>query len=389
MVEKLEKRLDNSGVGGMLLAELSKAFDCLRHDLLIAKLVAYGFHQPSLCFIFSYPSGRTQRTKVNNSYSSHTDIKYGVPQCSILDPLLFNIDICDLFFWDYKCDIVSYPDDNTPYTSERSLNLVLEKLESSTHDLFRWFKENHMKANPEKCHLLVTTNTLTSVNINGFQIKNSTEEKLLGVNFDSKLSFENHVSSLYKEVTKITCTNQDCQLHELSKRKALMKAFVISQFNYCPLVWMFHSRKLRHRINSMHERALRVTHQNYQATFLQLLQKGKSVTIHQRNLQVLSTEIFKTKNDLLPEIMKEVFELKEPSYSLRLKENYFVRGNVKTTHFGIQSIKSLALKIWDLVPDQIKHCRSLTKLKHFIKSSSPSDCPYRICKTHIAQVGFI
>ena len=76
-----------------------------------------------------------------------------------------------------------------------------------------------------------------------------------------------------------------------SKRKALMKTFVISQFNYCSLVWMFHNRKLSHRINSIHERALRVTYQDYQSTFLQLLQKDNSVTIHQRNLQVLATMV--------------------------------------------------------------------------------------------------
>ena len=75
--------------------------------------------------------------------------------------------------------------------------------------------------------------------------------------------------------------------------------------------------------------------------FLQLLQKHNSVTIHQQNLQVLSTEIFKSKNDLSPEIMGEVFEIKEPYYSLRSKENYFVRGNVKTTHYGIQSINQM------------------------------------------------
>ena len=207
---------------------------------------------------------------------------------------------------------------------------------------------------------------------------------------DSKLSFENHVSSLCKNASqKLHALTRIVNYMNLSKRKALMKTFVISQFNYCPLVWMFHSRKLNHRINSIHERALRVTYQDYQSTFLQLLQKDNSVTIHQRNLQVLATEIFKAKNDLSPEIMKEVFELKEPSYSLRSKGNYFVRGNVKTTHYGIQSIKYLAPKIWDLVPDQIKHCGSLTKFKHFIKSWSPIDCPCRLCKTYIAQVSFI
>ena len=85
-----------------------------------------------------------------------------------------------------------------PYTSDITLNLVLEKLESSTHGLFRWHKENHMKANPDKCHFLVRT----SVNINGFQLTNSTEEKLLGIKFDSKLSFENHVSSICKKASQ-------------------------------------------------------------------------------------------------------------------------------------------------------------------------------------------
>ena len=149
-----------------------------------------------------------------------------------------------------------------------------------------------MKANPDKCHLLVKTNALTSVKINGFQITNSTEEKLLGIKFGSKLSFENHFSSLCKKARqKLYALNRTVNYMNLSTRKGLMKIFVISQFNYCPLIWMFHSRKLNHRNNSIHEKALRVTYQDYQSTFLQLLQKDNSVTIHQRNLQVLATMV--------------------------------------------------------------------------------------------------
>ena len=132
--------------------------------------------------------------------------------------------------WVYKCNIASYTDDNTPHTSDTSLNLVLEKLESSTHDIFCWFKENPMKANPDKSHLLVTTNALTSVNINGLQITSSTDEKLLGIKFDSKLLFENHVSSLCKKASqKLHALTRIVICMNFSKRKALMKTFVISQ----------------------------------------------------------------------------------------------------------------------------------------------------------------
>ena len=97
MIEKWKKIVDNGGVFGALLTDLSKAFDCIPHDLIIAKLEAYGFHIDALKLIHDYLSNRKQRVKVNDAYSSWKDIFYGVPQGSILGPLSFNIHLCDLF----------------------------------------------------------------------------------------------------------------------------------------------------------------------------------------------------------------------------------------------------------------------------------------------------
>ena len=117
MTKKWRKCLDKGGEGGgsgTILTDLSKAFDCILHDILIAKLAAYGFDYQPLRIMESFLSNRQQRTKINNAFSRYSEIIYGVPQGSILGPLLFHVYICDIFFDIIECDIANYVDGNTP-----------------------------------------------------------------------------------------------------------------------------------------------------------------------------------------------------------------------------------------------------------------------------------
>ena len=303
------KCLDEGGISEAILIDLSKAFDCILHDLLIAKLAAYGFDYQSLRIMESFLSNRQQRTKINNAFSRYSEIIYGVPQGSILGPLLFNVYICDIFFDIIECDIASNADDNTPYNFNFSLGSVISNLEKSNNSLLNWFRENHMKANADKCNLLVSSNESCTAKIEDFSIKNSTEEKLLGVKFDSNLSFENHVTSLCKKASqKLHALTRISHYMDLNKRRNLMKAFITSQFSYCPLIWMSHSRSLNNKINRIHERALRLVYQN-NLSFSELLDLYNSVTVHQKNLQVLVTEICKVKNGIARGIINDIFEL--------------------------------------------------------------------------------
>ena len=113
MIEVWKKALDYKNSADAVLTDLSKAFDCLNHDLLIAKLDEYGFEKNAINFIFDYLKERKQRTKVNNSYSSRRNIQYGVPQGSILGLLLFNIYINDIFFFITEKKVANYADDST------------------------------------------------------------------------------------------------------------------------------------------------------------------------------------------------------------------------------------------------------------------------------------
>ena len=97
------------------------------------------------------------------------------------------------------------------------------------------------------------------------------------------------------------------------KRRLIFKVFIISQFSYCPLVWMFHTKQLNNRINSLHEKTLRVTYQDRNSSFTELLNLEKSVSIHYRNIKYLPTEIYKVKMGLSPPIMSAIFSLSENS----------------------------------------------------------------------------
>ena len=118
------------------MTDLSKAFDCLDHSLLVAKLHWYGFSGLSLKLIFSYFSVRTHRTKMKECFINRLKIEYGVPQCSILGPLLFNINSIDMFHECEHADIENCADDTTPYACASDINTVISELQITASKLF-------------------------------------------------------------------------------------------------------------------------------------------------------------------------------------------------------------------------------------------------------------
>ena len=280
VIEDCRKALDSGNTAGAVLMDLSKAFDCLNHDLLIAKLEAYGFSRGALWLIQSYLNRRKQRVKVNGSFSTWIETSVGVPQGSVLGPLLFNIYLNDLFMFVTDCKIRNYADDTTIYVCDDNHENVLNKVESETLILSEWFRNNYMKLNGDKCHLMIfsqKSNDL-SIKIGSTTIIESTEEKLLGVTLDKQLSFKTHVKSLCKKAgQKLHALSCISYLLDTEKLKHIMRAFILSQFSYVPLVWMFCDRHLDNKINHIHKKALSIAYRDSVSDFDTLLTRDNSV----------------------------------------------------------------------------------------------------------------
>ena len=301
LLEKFKISLDEGCKAGAVLMDLSKAFDCIRHDLLIAKLHAYGFSQEALALINDYLANRQHRVKVNGSFSSWKDLTRGVPQGSVLGPLLFNIYINDLLLFIQNSYIRNYADDTTIYSCDRSLDNITHTLEN------------------------------------------------------------------------------DCNL---------MRAFITSQFQYCPLIWMFHSRQLNQKINKIQERALRITYKDTESTFSELLQKDCAVAIHTKNLQILMTEIYKTKNGLNPSFMQEIFRENTTHYNLR-NNNEFTQPRVRSVSNGKESVRFKGPQLWQTLPPTIRNSETLRRFEKEIKNWYGENCPCKLCRTFIPNLGYL
>ena len=189
-----KKALDNKEYCGLLLTDLSKAFGCVKHDLLTAKMNAYNFDNNDLALVYSYTSDRKQRTNINSSFSPWHDIIIWVPTWSILGPLLFNIYINDIFYTIKNVEISNFADDHSPFIFNKFITEVLKLLEEESNKLYRWYELNWLKPNAGKYHLLLSSHDMNlELTIITDKVRNSSEEKLLGVTFDNGFPCKNYM----------------------------------------------------------------------------------------------------------------------------------------------------------------------------------------------------
>ena len=287
--------------------------------------------------------------KIGSSYNIWNEIKRGVPQGSILGPLLFNAFINDIFMFIEKTEICNFADDNTIYDCGEDLSNILENLKYDLKILLKWFRINSLQANPGKFQFMILgkkKRNLAKLTINRTEIEESRKVVLLGITIDNLLIFNEHIDNLCRTANyKLHALRRIRKYLFLEKARLLCNAFINSQFNYVPLAWMFYRKKQYLKVQKIYHKALKVVY-NSNKNYDKLFWNNNEVSIHQSHLRALIYEVFKSLNNLNPEFMWSYFVFKSITYNIR-KGPLLRLPAAKSTSYGINSVLFRACLLWN------------------------------------------
>lgn len=326
--------------------------------------------QKSAAFIWSYLSQRRQRVKV---YGAHSDWKYlskGVPQGSILGPIVFNIFISDLYFTIKQAELYNYADDNTLSVVSKTIGQVYTLLTSESLSAIDWFKGNLMEANPGKFQAIIFNMVpdTSCLDLGDATIPWDQCVKLLGVNIDSGLNFSLHIKEICrKAAAQLNVLQRLSHLLDLPARMLIFRCFILSHFNYCSLVWHFCGLTNCAKLERLQYRALKFVYRDFSSSYEALLDKAKLPTLELSRKRGIVLEVFKSLNNLSPSFMKEMFPVKDLKYSIR-KGSQLNRRHVRTTKHGLNSLSYIGASLWNSLPGHFKTSSDLVSFKALIQT---------------------
>lgn len=248
-----------------LYLDLSKAFDCVNHEILLAKLNNYGIRGPAQNLIKSYLENRNQCVKIHNTLSDSSPISLGVPQGSVLGPLLFLIYCNDIHKFSSKFKTLLFADDTTLLYSSKNLNNEIHIINSELAKLSTWFQSNKLTLNISKTHFQLYNSpssfSTDSINIflNDQPIQHNPTVKFLGVYLDENMKWSSHISKLCSTVARNTGVLRRAR-HFISQSSALSlyNCLILPHFNYAITTWGHNFKSHLSHVILLQKRAIRV-----------------------------------------------------------------------------------------------------------------------------------
>ena len=373
------KHIDNGNMIGTLLIDLSKAFDLVNHKLLLKKLRVYNFSEISLSWFASYLTLRKQTVRIGHSYSKFKDIENGVPQGSILGPILFLLYINDLPLYLSNSISELYADDTTLHTSGNSIESIRNDLVSDLSAVLRWCEENGMMINIDKCKsMLIGSRPKINLNekdfklnLQGSEIQTVNCEKILGVYVDQTLSWDQQIDNLCAAISsRISLFGRIKTYLPLISRIAFYNGYILPLIDYCSVVWGNSSEENLNRILKLQKRAARsIMNASYDTPSSFLFKQLEIMPIKVRIFYHKAVSVYKGLHELAPGYICNLFCEAQTFHERKLRSS--CSGNLAIPRPHLECFKkSLSYsgpKVWNSLPSDVKSATSLANFKHMLR----------------------
>lgn len=378
LIDTWLKEIDNGKIVGTVFLDLKKAFDLVDHNILLKKLELYRFSNLTLKLFASYLNNRKQVVQHGNLKSELMDIVSGVPQGSILGPLLFLIYINDIAFVCDNINIDLYADDNSLHETGYTLSEIETKLQFQLTKICVWCKENNMAINPQKtkCMTFGSKIKLKSISQLHLTIENHVldsvrSEKSLGVILDNCLTWKDHIDSVCKRISsKIALLKRIVYFLNDEMKLLFYNAYILPYIDYCCTIWgknKTHTKK----IFTLQKRALRIITSGHEySSTMQMFKENKVLTVFDRCKYHTAILVYKTLNNSVPSYMSEILSFSENSvYNLRsVSNNDLILSTRPNTNYMKDTFMYFSIDVWNSIPNHIKSL-SLHSFKDKYKSS--------------------
>lgn len=370
--------IDRGCVNAVVFLDLKKAFDTVDHGILLSKLNAYGIGGVEGGWFESYLNNRKQKCSVNGKLSSQRSLLCGIPQGTILGPLLFLIYINDLPNCLTHSQARMYADDTHLTFASNRIDDIESHLNEDLANVNKWLLCNKLTLNQSKTEFMLIgsrqrLNTFQAAPIlalNNETIKQVPHTKSLGVHIDENLTWNEHIKQLVKKIASgIGSLKRVRNCIPASTLNTIYNSLVQSHFDYCSEVWGSCGKIQATKLQKLQNRAARIlTHSNYDTNAEPLIEDlGWKKLDSQRNLQK-AVMVYKSLNGLAPDYMQSIFEYRDNlPYQLRDSEHKLVIPKPRT-NYGKNSIGYNGAVLWNDLPVGLRQASSLQEFKNGCKN---------------------
>ena len=373
----LLKNLDNNKLTCTIFLDLAKAFDSVNHNILLKKLERYGIRGMPLKLMKSYLSNRQHLTKLDGITSSLKLLEIGVPQGSVLGPLLFLLFINDLpLVTDFNVKL--FADDTFLSLEGNDLTLLQRKANAELRKVSKWFSENKLTLNVSKSKYMIIrrgyrkSDNIFSLKFNGKKMEQCSTYKYLGLHIDEKLNWKNHVKYLCEKLSKM------CGIFAKLRHccnKALLRtiyfALVESHLQYCNIIWGSASEKTLAPLVKLQDKIIRIICFAQPETRIEDLYNDlKLLDLTQLNKLTKAKFVYKFKNKKLPRRFDNFLKTTagQHKYALRSVETQEYKCVWGKSNFGMKMLQYEGVQLWNAIPDDIRNANSLREFSKKFKS---------------------